>query len=168
MTSPAAEPITVPSTRRGRPLARPLLTGLLLAMAAGQASDLGGFARVLDTYRVFPSALPVVAAVAFVALEAAAGVTLLRRQHCGAALSVAVALAWTVLGTQAFVRGLALANCGCFGVHLAQPLRWWILIEDAEFISLAAWIRRAERRARRGIPLRRGEFPSAVGRGAQP
>jgi hypothetical protein len=148
VTSPAAERAAVPARRRRRPLARRILGGLLLAMAVGQVSDLGGFARILDTYRVFPGALPTIAAVALVALEAMAGLALLRGERCGGALSVAVALAWTVLGAQAFARGLPLANCGCFGVHLGQPLRWWVLIEDAEFIALAVWILRAQRRTR--------------------
>ena len=59
-------------------------------------------------------------------------------------VAVAVAVGWTILGTQAFVRGLAVDNCGCFGVHLAQPLRWWVLLEDAEFVALAWWVRRKD------------------------
>jgi hypothetical protein len=162
VTSPSADPAAVRSPRRRRPLARRLLGGLLLAMAAGQVSDLGGFARILETYRVFPGALPIIAAVALVALEAMAGVALLRGERRGGALSVAVALAWTVLGAQAFARGLPLANCGCFGVHLGQPLRWWVLIEDAEFIALTMWVLRAERRARSDHqPIPRGHRPSA-------
>jgi hypothetical protein len=29
----------------------------------------------------------------------------------------------------------------------AQSLRWWVLLEDAEFVALAAWVLRAERRS---------------------
>ena len=118
-------------------------------MAAGQVSDVGSFARILDAYRVFPGDVPTLAAWLFMATEATAGVVLLRRARWGVALAMLVALAWTVLGTQAFVRGLAIDNCGCFGVHLGQQLRWWVLVEDAEFIALAAWVRRAERRGSR-------------------
>ena len=75
-----------PLARRVRPSARTALAVLLLAMAAGQLSDVGGFVRILATY-------------------------------------------------------LALHNCGCFGVHLGQPLQWWVLLEDAEFVALAAWVR---------------------------
>lgn len=146
MTSPATNRTDTPPIREGRPWARTALAGLLLAMAAGQASDLGGFTRILATYRVFPGPLPTIGAWAFVALETAAGMALLRRARCGVALSVTVAVAWTILGAQALGRGLVLHNCGCFGVHLGQPLRWWVLVQDAEFIGLAAWVRRAERR----------------------
>lgn len=52
---------------------------------------------------------------------------------------------WSALAVQAFARGLAVENCGCFGVHLGQSLRWWVLLEDAEFVALAAWVRRTER-----------------------
>lgn len=126
--------------------ARTLLALLLLAMAAGQFSDVGGFARILDTYRVLPGDAPTLAAWAFIGGEAAAGVALLRRTPYGARLAVVVTLAWTALATQAFVRGLTIENCGCFGKHLGQSLRWWVLIEDAEFIALALWVLRGERR----------------------
>ncbi|MBA2536909.1 MAG: hypothetical protein H0V20_05675 [Actinobacteria bacterium] len=48
-----------------------------------------------------------------------------------------VAVMWTALAAQAFARGLELDNCGCFGAYLAQPLRWWVLIEDAYMLVLA-------------------------------
>lgn len=133
---------------RRRSPARIVLAVLLVAMAAGQLSDVGGFARILGTYRVLPGDVPILAAWAFIAAEALAAVALLRRARYGATLAVVVALAWTVLATQAFVRGLPIANCGCFGVHLGQELRWWVLLEDAEFIALAAWVYRAGRRMR--------------------
>lgn len=130
-----------------RGASRDLLAGLLLAMAAGQVSDAGGFARILDAYRALPGTAPTIVAWALILAEAGAGVALLRRARLGASLAVAVALSWTVLGLQAFTRGLPLANCGCFGVHLGQPLRWWVLAEDGDFVALAVWVRRAERRA---------------------
>jgi hypothetical protein len=157
-TTPAVEP----ASRRRWPSARTLLAVLLLAMAAGQASDPGGFSRILDAYRVFPGPLATVAAFALVALETMAGVALLWRRRCGAALALAVAMAWTVLVAQAFARALPLANCGCFGVHLGQPLRWWVLVEDAEFIALAAWVHWAQRRARFLPPTDPGPHPAGV------
>lgn len=129
------------------PPARSLLGALLVAMAAGQLSDVGGFARILDGYRMFPGRMPTVAAWAFIAAEVMAGAALVRGRRGGAALSVGLALAWTVLGAQAFARGLTIDNCGCFGVHFGQPLRWWVLVEDAEFIAVAGWVFRAGRRA---------------------
>ena len=134
--------------RRQSP-ARILLAVLLMAMAAGQLSDVGAFTRILGTYRVLPGDVPTFAAWTFIATEALAGVALLRRARYGANLAAVVALVWTVLATQAFVRGLPIDNCGCFGVHLGQELRWWVLVEDAEFLALAAWVRRGARRGSR-------------------
>lgn len=64
---------------------------------------------------------------------------LLRHRRSGSLLALAVAMIWSALAVQAFARGLAVENCGCFGVHLGQSLRWWVLLEDAEFVALAAW-----------------------------
>ena len=117
-----------------------------MAMAAGQLSDVDGFIRILGTYQVLPGDLPTFAAWVLLITEAVAGAALLRGAQGAATLALAVALAWSALAVQAFVRGLPVANCGCFGVHLGQELRWWVLLEDAEFIALAAWVRRAGRR----------------------
>jgi hypothetical protein len=46
---------------------------------------------------------------------------------------------WAILAAQAFARGLVLDNCGCFGTYLAQPLRWYVLVEDA-LMQLYAWL----------------------------
>lgn len=129
-------------------MARRIFAVLLFAMAAGQISDITGFVDALDAYQIGGRGPAWVFAVLIVAGEAASGVNLLRRNrrahHLGATLGLVVAVAWTILGTQAFARGLALENCGCFGVHLAQPLRWWVLVQDAELIALAWWVRRSD------------------------
>lgn len=121
-------------------LARLILAALLLAMAAGQVSDLRGFADIMATYETgVPAEL---LAGVLLAGEVAGGVALLTApgRFAGGVVGLAVALAWTALASQAFARGLVVPNCGCFGVHLGQELRWWILLEDAEFILLAAWV----------------------------
>lgn len=132
---------TAPSRRRSLPPARTALAVLLLAMATGQLSDVGGFARILGTYQVLPHGLLTPAAWMAAGTETLAGVLLLGGRHNGGCWALVVALAWTVLSLQAFARGLALDNCGCFGVHLGQRLRWWVLVEDAEFVALAAYVR---------------------------
>jgi hypothetical protein len=35
-------------------------------------------------------------------------------------------------------RGIALDNCGCFGVFLARPLRWTTVLEDAALAAISA------------------------------
>ena len=129
-----------------RPVARRILAALVVAMASGQLSDLGGFVDIVATYHVGGDTLAAFLAVALIVGEAAGGVGLLGADHArrrrATGLVVAVAVGWSLLAAQGFARGLALDNCGCFGVHLAQPLRWWVLVEDAELIALALWVRR--------------------------
>jgi hypothetical protein len=137
-------------------MARRILAVLLLAMAAGQLSDLIGFVDALEAYELGRRTTAWTLAISAVLAEAVSGVGLIRRdgsaRRIAPAVAVAVAVGWTILGTQAFVRGLALENCGCFGVHLAQPLRWWVLLEDAEFVALAWWVRRKHVSAEREQP----------------
>lgn len=54
-------------------------------------------------------------------------------------LGVAVTVGWATVALQAFVRRRKVPNCACFGGFLAQELRWWVLLEDAAFVGLAAW-----------------------------
>lgn len=128
-------------------MARRILAVLLLAMAAGQLSNITGFVDIVATYQVGGHLLAWPLGAGLIAGEIAGGAGLLiparaLSQQAAATVAVAVAAAWTLLGAQAFARGLPLNNCGCFGVHLGQPLRWWVLLEDAEFVILALWVRR--------------------------
>jgi hypothetical protein len=135
--------------RRQRSLARVVLALLLLAMAAGQLTDFPGFVDVLRDYDIGAASAAWIAAIGLVAGEATGGVLLLSGstsvRRSGAVVALAVAIAWSALALTAFARGIAIDNCGCFGVYLAQPLRWWVLLEDAEFIALGAWVLIAER-----------------------
>ena len=133
--------------------ARTVLAGLLAAMALGQASDLDGFEAALAGYRAVPEAVLAHATRLVVAMEAIAAVALVRRWRGGEVLALTVAVLWTGAGVEAFARNLSLRNCGCFGTQLQQPLRWWVLIEDAEFIGLAAWVLlQARRRVEVPVP----------------
>lgn len=135
-------------------MARRLLGLLLFAMALGQASNIGGFIDILSTHRIGGTTVAAMVAVALLTGEVAGGIGLLAggatRRRRGAVVAVAVAVAWSVLAAQAFARGLDIENCGCFGVHLGQPLRWWVLLEDAEFVALALWVWHTTRLATTG------------------
>lgn len=122
-------------------IARRILAGLLVAMAAGQAFSFSTFVDALETYDFAPDLLVPVVALVLIGGEAVAGAGLwLRRSSFSAVLGVIVAAVWTVLAAQAFARGLVVPNCGCFGRWLTQELRWWVLFEDAEFVFLAGWV----------------------------
>lgn len=138
------------SPSSGRGVAAWILGPLLLFMALTQASDPAGFVDVLATYQVGGRAVAWVLAVLLVAGEVVGGVGLLTRsaphRRIGADVALLVALGWSLLGVSALARSLALESCGCFGVHLPQPLRWWVLLQDAEFVALAVFARRRVRR----------------------
>ncbi|CAN5791599.1 hypothetical protein BH24ACT3_BH24ACT3_01340 [soil metagenome] len=115
-------------------------------MAAGQLADPAGFVDIMATYRIGGRAPAVVVSAALILGELLGGVGLLAggptRRRPAAVVALAVALVWSALGAQAFIRQLPLDNCGCFGVYLGQPLRWWVLVQDVEFVALALWVRK--------------------------
>jgi hypothetical protein len=127
-----------------RPPVAALLYGLLLAgMAAGQLASLAAFGEALESYDLLgplvPAAklgLPVVEVLVAVGLLLSRPLPPLAAKAAGLA-GVLVALVWATLAVQAFVRGLVVENCGCFGAYFAQRLRWWVLLEDAYLLLLA-------------------------------
>ena len=137
-----------------RPGITPLAYGVLLVgMAAGQLASFDAFRNALGGYDIVGDNAWSAAIVVGVELAAALG--LLASASVARALGRAAAIAglgvagfWSVLAVQAFVRGLELDNCGCFGAYLAQPLRWWVLIEDA-YMLLLAWFAAAAA----GLPI---------------
>lgn len=139
---------------RRRPALPALAFALLLAaMGAGQLASFGAFQRALEGYALFPTVQEVAAAVLFAELAAAGGLlaSAFAPRSIGRAaalVGLGVAIFWAMLGVQAFLRGLELENCGCFGAYLAQPLRWWVLLEDAYMLVLAWYAAAAA-----GLPL---------------
>lgn len=119
------------------------LAALLLAMATGQILSLQEFAEIIETYQFGPSPFAWPLAIAMIAAELLGGIALLGAQkwrRAGADATFAVAIAWTLLATQAFARGLEVENCGCFGAFFGQELRWYVLVQDALFVASAAWL----------------------------
>ena len=136
--------VSPPSLLARRPPLAALLYGLLLAgMAAGQLASLDVFENALASYELLGGLLPA-AVIGVPALEVLAALGLLgsrllprRAVRTAGVLGVVVAIVWSLLAVQAFARGLAVENCGCFGAYLAQELRWWVLLEDAYQLLLA-------------------------------
>jgi hypothetical protein len=126
---------------------RVVLGVVLTGMAAGQLASWSAMPSILDTYRVLPAqALPVLAA-GLMAAELVCGVWFLARPRSAAVTPVwmytAVSMVWAGLGLQAYVRGLPVENCGCFGVYLTQRLSLFVLAQDAVLLIYAALLLRA-------------------------
>jgi Methylamine utilisation protein MauE len=124
---------------------RVLIGTILVATAIGKLLDVAGFARVLGNYRVFPEEL-IPALAAFVPIaELVLGVWLFggRRPFAAAVTALAVHLAYAAWSAVAILRGLKLANCGCFGVFWPRPLGWSTVVEDLAVAAacgvLVAW-----------------------------
>lgn len=117
---------------------------VLLSTAAAKLLDLRGFARVLETYRVFrPAALPPVA-IAVTAAELGLGSLLWSGRFLPQAASASAALhaGYAAWSSAALARGLRLQNCGCFGAFLARPLTFWTVAEDLAIAGLSVALSR--------------------------
>lgn len=122
----------------------PLAWFLALVFAAtglGKALDVVGFALILQDYRLFPDALLMPLALGIILLEFAIAVGLLQSATRAMATRAAMLLAAgnaLALGVTLW-RGIALANCGCFGVFWPRPLTILSPLEDVVLILLA-WL----------------------------
>lgn len=146
---------------------RVYLCGLLLAMAVGQLANFGGFVSIVEDYRAAPADAARALAAGLTGGEiVAAGLLLSARWRLqGARVAACVAGAWTLLATQATLRGLSIDNCGCFGVHLGQRLSNLILLQDGLFVGTTMWawrsIAASGKKGRDMNGNRQGETPRA-------
>lgn len=112
---------------------------LMAAAGAGKLADMSGFYPIVASYRLLPAALIAPSAWALMLSELALAAWLLTGRwlsHAGLAL-IAMHLFYLFGVTQALLRGLALENCGCFGVYFGRPLTWLTPIEDICLLALA-------------------------------
>ncbi|QPP10455.1 hypothetical protein G4Z16_06110 [Streptomyces bathyalis] len=123
---------------------------LYAAMAAGQLASFGQMPAIMTAYGLVTDAGAGALAVALIAGELVSGLWLLARPRSRAITPVwvftAVAVVWALLAVQAYIRGLAVTNCGCFGIYLAQSLNWVVLIQDGLLLLYAGLLLRAARR----------------------
>lgn len=123
------------------PIARLLFGFLVLGMAVGQLLSFSSFLDAIESYQVAGETVSRTMAVALVGGELFAGIGLLtglpNLRKLAGWVGLGVAVGWAALAVQAFVRGLEVANCGCFGRYFAQRLSWIVLVQDAYFVILA-------------------------------
>ncbi|MCH7230911.1 hypothetical protein L0U85_08620 [Glycomyces sp. L485] len=130
-----------------------LILGIIyLGMAVGQTLSAAAMPGIIGAYDVVPGPLLIPFVVVLIAAEAVTGLWLLARPRSTSLTPVwmyaGVSMVWTILAVQAFARGLDIANCGCFGVYLVQPLRWWVLLEDGLLLVYAVIMVRSSLRLR--------------------
>ena len=133
-------------------------TLLLLASALGKLLDIPGFYGIVRSYQLLPDVLIAPAAWALSLVELALGIALgstvagLRLRPAVVGLLVLLHLFYLFGLTTALLRGLALPNCGCFGVYWPRPLTVWSVVEDlvllawatAFYLGLVAWHARSQ------------------------
>ena len=117
-----------------------LIGGILIASALGKALDLSGFADVLKTYQAFPEAALFFIAFSVTVFEFLLGGWMLSgwRLPASAITAAIMNTVYAVWMTVTLIRGLELANCGCFGVFFPRPLTWVSPIEDLVMVALCS------------------------------
>lgn len=130
----------------------PALRGLLryflgltfVATGIGKLLDNRGFSEVIATYQLgIPEFLLLPLALVFSLTELYIGLNLVRGRYLtqSALATLYFHIGYAALGTITMLRGIALTNCGCFGVFLARPLRVVSVVEDLVLaaVSISAW-----------------------------
>ena len=123
---------------------------VLLATGIGKALDIKGFVDVLSNYDLLPYFGNVLLGYTLPFIELTTGLCLLFRFALRTAAWAAVCLHVLLLGAALITlwRGLALANCGCFGVFLARPLTGQTVVEDVVMLGLSILVLYESRRQR--------------------
>ncbi len=120
---------------------------VLIATGTGKALNIPGFADVLAAYALLPPWGNVILAHTLPVVELGTGLCLLTRIWLRPAAWVAVGLHIVLLGVVGvtLMRGLAIDNCGCFGVFLARPLSVQTVVEDAVMLGMSLLVLREVR-----------------------
>ncbi|MET9969234.1 MauE/DoxX family redox-associated membrane protein [Streptomyces sp. NPDC006356] len=130
---------------------RIVLGTVYAAMAVGQLASFGHMPRILSAYGLVTGAAATVPAVGLIAGELVCGIWFLARPRSKALAAVwvytGVSVVWSLLAVQAYARGLAVDNCGCFGIYLTQRLSWFVLLQDALTLLYAAVLIHSARRS---------------------
>lgn len=124
---------------------------VLLATGLGKMLDIPGFAEVVASYDLLPSAGNAFVAAFLPFFELGVGAALVAHWRVRQAALLAIALHGVLIFAvvSALSRGLEVPNCGCFGVFWARPLTGATLVEDLVMAALSilawAWARQTAR-----------------------
>jgi hypothetical protein len=118
--------------------------GIIFTSALAKSLDLLGFVAVLNTYRAFPDAALWPLALGLTGVEFLLGAWILSgwRLQTSTLVGAGLNTVYAVWMATSLLRGLELANCGCFGVFFPQPLTWFSPVEDFVMVSLCLALRR--------------------------
>lgn len=114
--------------------------GLFLVAGGAKLWDPAQFLIAVESFRLGPPPLAVVAALVIPSLELVCGAALLRGRAVGGALAWLALLLLLFLGAlaSAWARGLDV-TCGCFGAtaHIQYP---WFIARDLGLLALVGWL----------------------------
>lgn len=113
---------------------------LYVTTAIGKLLDNRGFAAVLETYQLgLSGGFALVFGLTISLAELVLGVSLFLKWNLrrDALIVVGIQAVYLGLASVTLWRGIALENCGCFGVFLARPLTMQTIYEDAALLLLA-------------------------------
>ena len=116
------------------------LAGLLAFTGVAKLLDVPGFVQVLSTYQALPpwALWPVALACGLVELRLAEWLASGQRLPQAALASLVLHSAFACWSAFTLLRGIAVPNCGCFGVFWARPLAWLTVSEDLVLV-LCSW-----------------------------
>jgi uncharacterized membrane protein YphA (DoxX/SURF4 family) len=118
---------------------------LLFASAVGKLLDMPGFYRIVESYNVLNASLvpPLAWLLAITEFSLAVWLVVGYRLIWAATTIIALHMIYFLWIGAALIRGLNIANCGCFGVYWPRPLSPYTLLEDTILLSLACLLWRA-------------------------
>ena len=135
---------------RALAVCRVALGALFIWAAVTKLPDMTAFAQDVANYRVIPAALVPLLAAAVVGIELLAGIALVTgvMERSAAAVLAVLLGAFTVLLTQALLRGIDL-RCGCFGGD--ERASWWTVVRDLVMLATAIAVARGPAPERKSV-----------------
>ncbi len=122
-------------------LLRVLLGLLFTATGLAKLLDNRGFARAIASYRLGlpdPVLLPLGLCISLAELWIGANILCGHRLRFSLWATLFIQIGYGALAAITLARGIALDNCGCFGVFLARPLRFTTVLEDMLLAAASA------------------------------